>query len=366
MPDLVNLYRFRFKESDLPEKRRIWKTLCKHYFQNLIGSDQVIVDLACGYGEFINNIAGKRKIGVDLNPTYQSYMENGVEFVNCRADALDIPDNTADVVFTSNFLEHLRTKEECDAVLNEVHRVLKPGGRFIIMGPNIRYLSDKYWDFYDHYLPLSHLSVEEGLAQAGFSSEKVIDRFLPYTTRSALPKASALIAIYLRIPLAWPIMGKQFLVVGRKPGDATLGAAAPAPHITHREQFVRFVGVGAFAALVNWLSRIALSVTMPLSYAIIVAYLAGMTVAYTLNRRYVFRSTDSGRVGEYARFALVNVVGLAQVWAVTMALVHYVFPAIDFTWRAEAVAHLIGVASPMFTSYLGHRYFSFRKGDARG
>lgn len=217
MPDLVNLYRFRFKESDLPEKRRIWKTLCEHYFQRLIGSDKVIVDLACGYGEFINNISGKRKIGVDLNPTYQSYMQTGVEFVNCRADELKIPDSTADVVFTSNFLEHLRTKDECDAVLSEVHRVLKPGGRFIIMGPNIRYLSDKYWDFYDHYLPLSHLSVEEGLAQAGFTSEKVIPRFLPYTTRSALPKASALIAIYLRVPLAWPIMGKQFLVVGRKP-----------------------------------------------------------------------------------------------------------------------------------------------------
>lgn len=135
-----------------------------------------------------------------------------------------------------------------------------------------------------------------------------------------------------------------------------------------RQEFLRFVGVGAFAALVNWLSRMALSTIMPLSYAIVVAYLIGMTIAYLLNRRYVFRSTDSGRAAEYGRFALVNVVALAQVWAVTMALVHYVFPAIDFTWRAEAVAHLIGVASPIFTSYLGHRYFSFRnrQDDTRG
>ncbi|RYG67700.1 class I SAM-dependent methyltransferase, partial [bacterium] len=169
MPDLEALYRFRFHESERTQKLRIWKTLCAHYFQQLVGEGKVVVDLACGYGEFINNIRGSRKIGIDLNPDSPRFLEAGVEFHASRADRIDgIPDATADVLFTSNFLEHLRSKEECDAVLAEVRRILKPGGRFIVMGPNIRYLADKYWDFYDHYLPLSHLSMEEGLVQAGY------------------------------------------------------------------------------------------------------------------------------------------------------------------------------------------------------
>ena len=41
------------------------------------------------------------------------------------------------------------------------------------MGPNIRYLADRYWDFYDHHLALSHLSLEEGLVQAGYRVDRV-------------------------------------------------------------------------------------------------------------------------------------------------------------------------------------------------
>ena len=218
MPNLAALYRFRFRESERPQKMLIWKTLCDHFFQRLVGSDQVVVDLACGYGEFINNIRARKKYAIDLNPDTHQYLSSDIEFCSSRADAIDtIPDDTADVVFTSNFLEHLKSKDECDAVLAEVQRILKPGGRFIIMGPNIRYLAAEYWDFYDHYLPLSHLSLKEGLVQAGYEIERIIPRFLPYTTRSTLPKHPALVALYLKLPIVWRIIGKQFLVVGRKP-----------------------------------------------------------------------------------------------------------------------------------------------------
>ena len=218
MPDLAALYRFRFRESDREKKMQIWKVLCEHYFQGLIGEGKVVVDLACGYGEFINNIKAAKKYGIDLNPDAPKFVQPDVQFCACRADKIDpIASDSVDVVFTSNFLEHLKTKEECDAVLVEVRRILKPRGRFVIMGPNIRYLAAEYWDFYDHYLPLSHLSLEEGLVQAGYEIESITARFLPYTTRSSLPQHPALIALYLKLPMAWRILGKQFLVVGRKP-----------------------------------------------------------------------------------------------------------------------------------------------------
>jgi SAM-dependent methyltransferase len=218
MPNLTALYRFRFRESERPQKMALWKTLCDRFFQQVVGNEQVVVDLACGYGEFINNIKAKKKYAVDVNPDASQYLDPDVEFCLSRADAIQgIDDNSIDVVFASNFLEHLKTKDECDAVLSEVSRILKPGGRFVIMGPNIRYLASKYWDFYDHYLPLSHLSLEEGLVQAGYNVVDIVPRFLPYTTRSALPQHQMLVALYLKIPILWRFLGKQFLVVGQKP-----------------------------------------------------------------------------------------------------------------------------------------------------
>jgi hypothetical protein len=95
--------------------------------------------------------------------------------------------------------------------------VLRPGGKFVVMGPNIRYLADVYWDFYDHHLPLSHLSLEEGLSINGFRVTRNIPKFLPYTTRSALPQHPLLVSAYLKVPAAWPILGKQFLLVAEKP-----------------------------------------------------------------------------------------------------------------------------------------------------
>lgn len=218
MTDLAKLYRFRFTDADRDKRLVIWKVLCRNFFQNLVGENKTVLDLASGYGEFSTNIVAARKIAVDLNPEAQNFLPEDVEFYSGSATNLpEVKADTVDVVFTSNFLEHLRTKDELNKVFSEVRRVLKPGGRFIVMGPNIRYLADKYWDFFDHHLPLSHLSLEEGLVQSGFDIVLIKPKFLPYTTQSVLPQSAFFVACYLSIPLLWPIFGKQFLVVAQKP-----------------------------------------------------------------------------------------------------------------------------------------------------
>src|SRR5579864_3349541 len=109
MPDLAALYRFRFRNADRERKILMWKVLCDHFFQPLIGEDQIVADLACGYGEFINAIRAKKKYAIDLNPDVQAYLDPTVEFCLSRADAVSgIADDAVDVVFASNFLEHLR------------------------------------------------------------------------------------------------------------------------------------------------------------------------------------------------------------------------------------------------------------------
>lgn len=127
-----------------------------------------------------------------------------------------------------------------------------------------------------------------------------------------------------------------------------------------RRRFLVFLLTGGFAALVNVLARIALSKVMPFELAVIVAYLIAMVTAYALSRWFVFEKTGRSVGEELGKFAIVNVVAIAQVWLVTMALSYYILPGLGWTYYPQLLAHMIGVASPVFTSYFGHKYFSFR------
>jgi putative flippase GtrA len=126
----------------------------------------------------------------------------------------------------------------------------------------------------------------------------------------------------------------------------------------HR-QFIAFVVAGGIAALVNIGSRIVFSLVMRYEIAILAAYLCGMTVAYILNRMFVFAASGRGMPSEYVRFALVNLLAVAQVWLVSVGLARWIFLALGFAWHAETVAHVVGVLVPVVTSYLGHKHFSF-------
>ncbi|PHR70342.1 GtrA family protein [Henriciella sp.] len=126
-----------------------------------------------------------------------------------------------------------------------------------------------------------------------------------------------------------------------------------------RMRFVKFVVTGGFAALVNVGVRILLSTAMSYQIAVVVAYLIAMVTAYTLSRIFVFEKSGRSVGEELTKFTLVNIVALAQVWLVTMALNYYVLPWMGWTFYRETVAHLFGVASPVFTSYFGHKHFSF-------
>ncbi len=217
MTDIAKIYQARFAQSDLERRNAVWTVLCRHYFNARMPENAAVLELGCGYGEFINNIAASRKFAVDLNPDAARYVAPDVTFFNIAAtDLASVGREVADVVFTSNFLEHLRDKKECDAVLAAVRDVLRPGGKVIAMGPNIRYAYREYWDFYDHYLPLSHLSLAEGLSIAGFRVTENIPRFMPYTMNNKAPTHDMLVRAYLALPIAWKLLGKQFLVTAVK------------------------------------------------------------------------------------------------------------------------------------------------------
>ena len=113
--------------------------------------------------------------------------------------------------------------------------------------------------------------------------------------------------------------------------------------------------------MVNIGSRYLLSMYVRFELAVIVAYLGGMVVAYVLARLFVFESSGQTVASEFRRFAMVNLVALGFVWGISIGFAQIIFPTIHFTWHAEDVAHIVGVLAPAIISFLGHRYYSFRR-----
>ena len=211
------LYQGRFNKKEVESKARIWKVLCKEFFQNYVSPNDTVLDLGAGYCDFINNIQCREKLAVDLNDDTSLLAHPNVKVHQASSTNLSLlDDESVNVVFTSNFLEHLRTKEEALQTFNEVYRVLKKGGLFLILQPNIRHVGFEYWDFFDHHLPLTEKSLVEGLLIKGFKIKRVISKFLPFTTKSKIPQHPFLVWLYLRIPLVWRIMGKQSFLVAEK------------------------------------------------------------------------------------------------------------------------------------------------------
>lgn len=215
-PELETIYTQRFAGREA-HRDRVWKVLTQHYFQRWISPAATVLDLGAGYCEFINNINAAHKVALDLNPVTPLKAARDVTVVpQDVTQAWAVETESVDVVFTSNFFEHLPSKRDLSHCLSEIYRVLRPNGRLIAMGPNIRFCFDIYWDFFDHYLPLSDRSMVEAAEITGLSTELIIPRFLPFTMQGKLPLRSILVRLYLMLPLAWRLLGKQFLLIARK------------------------------------------------------------------------------------------------------------------------------------------------------
>jgi len=214
--DLQRIYGARFTDN-LEYRRHIWKVLIDDWFAKYVNRDDVVLDLGCGYGEFINTVQCRTKYAMDLNPDTPRFLTAQVTLLaqDCSTRWL-LPDASLDVVFTSNFFEHLPDKAALGRTLDEIRRCLRPQGRLIAMGPNIKYLPGAYWDFWDHYIALSEASLKEALLMRGFSVEVCIGRFLPYTMSTGRQYPEAFLRAYLRLPAVWRFFGKQFIVVGRR------------------------------------------------------------------------------------------------------------------------------------------------------
>lgn len=127
-------------------------------------------------------------------------------------------------------------------------------------------------------------------------------------------------------------------------------------------QFLAFLLTGGLAAAVNFGSRIVYNRWTGFSWAVVLAYLTGMVTAFILARLFVFSGSTRPVHQAAGFFVLVNLAAIAQTWLITMALAHYLLPWWGVTRYAAEIAHAVGIAAPVFTSYLGHKRWSFGSG----
>jgi len=214
--ELQGIYQQRFA-STRGYRDRIWKILTADFFSHYISEEDIVLDLGSGYGEFINHIRCRQKFAMDINPDAQKALHPQIHFLHQDCSApWKVRDGCLDVVFSSNFFEHLPSKQSLSATLAEASRCLRPGGKLIAMGPNIRFLGGRYWHFWDHHIPLTHLSLLEITQLHGFKPVKVFDRFLPYTLVNTRSYPLLFLKIYLRFPFLFRFFGKQFLLVAQR------------------------------------------------------------------------------------------------------------------------------------------------------
>jgi 2-polyprenyl-3-methyl-5-hydroxy-6-metoxy-1,4-benzoquinol methylase len=213
---LDRVYAQRFDDPALRDKERFWPVIAR-YLQRWVDPDSPVLEIACDGGYLIRNVHAAERWASDVRDVSAS-IPVPVRFVQARGLELGevLPAGYFGTVLMSNYLEHLRSGDQVVDQLRVVAELLRPGGRVIVLQPNIRLTGAAYWDFIDHGVALTDKSLAEAARAAGLATERVIVRFLPYTTKSRIPRHPALVWLYLRFRPAWWIMGRQTLYVGRR------------------------------------------------------------------------------------------------------------------------------------------------------
>lgn len=126
------------------------------------------------------------------------------------------------------------------------------------------------------------------------------------------------------------------------------------------KEFLGFLITGGIAATVNFVSRIYFNQFYSFSASVVFAYLLGMLTAFILARVFVFNKSSQPIWRSVVIFSLVNVLALTQTWFISMGLNYYVLPSLGIERFVPEISSAIGIIFPVFTSYLGHKYWSFK------
>jgi SAM-dependent methyltransferase len=198
-----------------PARAVVWQAVAEH-LARWIPSPSHVLEVGAGYCAWINAVRAARRVAVDLWPAVARHTAPGVEplVLDASRDLRSLGSGAFDVVLASNVLEHFEP-DVAAAVVGDVHELLKQRGRFIVIQPNFRYASSRYFDDYTHRSIFTDVSLPALLRSRGFEIDQVKPRFLPYSMRgSRVPITRGLVRAYLASPIK-PLAG-QMLVIARR------------------------------------------------------------------------------------------------------------------------------------------------------
>jgi len=204
---------FATRYTQDPRRREVWRHITA-YLQRWISHTADVLELGAGYCDFSNNVDAATRTAIDVESGFVAFADAGVvTAVGSCTDLSRFADASFDVVFASNLLEHL-DRGALLTTLGEVRRVLRAGGRLILVQPNYRLRPNEYFDDYTHVAVFTDRSLPDMLEANGFAREHVDARFLPLTMKSRLSFGHRLVPLYLRLP--WRPRAGQMLVVARR------------------------------------------------------------------------------------------------------------------------------------------------------
>jgi SAM-dependent methyltransferase len=175
---------------------RLRQEMAFHYTPRLRGGGHAL-DVGCGSGAFLDVLkdVGWRTAGIEPAETaLERARAKGHDVRPGGAEALPFDAQTFDVVCLSHVLEHTHSPRRA---LQEVWRVLRPGGELVLAVPNYggaqRRLFGRFWSGLDlprHLYQFDRPTLGRYLAETGFAVEKMWTR----TGATSLAKSARLIA----------------------------------------------------------------------------------------------------------------------------------------------------------------------------
>lgn len=197
----------------IPERATVWREIARYIERDAPDCD-LAVELGAGYCDFINQFRARRKLAFDLNPQMARFAAPSVEMRVTDATALaGVEPGSADLVFASNFLEHL-TAPQLDTLLPRVRECLSARGRLILLQPNYARCAERYFEDPTHVTIFSDESLAATLTQHGLGVLKLVPGLLPFSMKTRLPKSGILTRLYLSSP--WKPLAAQMYAVARR------------------------------------------------------------------------------------------------------------------------------------------------------
>lgn len=174
---------FQTRLSQDKSRQVLWPIIC-NYLQKFIWKDKKILELACWYGDFINNISAKEKYATDIWEWSKKFLNKEVNFKVWDLSKIwreqPYEDNHFDCIFMSNFLEHL-DDEQIQNLMDWIKKIINKNWKIMIIQPNFHYMYKDYFDDYTHKKIFTHVSLCDYIESNWFQMIHCEKKFLPWS-----------------------------------------------------------------------------------------------------------------------------------------------------------------------------------------